>query len=205
MSNKFTLSLAFSLLALFAFSAAADRSSNPWALPQAVEQLPAYQQQGYRFVTPEIIESLEQQQTRAQQVPGYYQNRQYRAPQSLPSRRPQVPAPPQVMQQLMPQLMSEPPIQTFPLHDTYGFSSPATGFTHPLTDLPSVSPWAGGPDVMYQGEQFPWLPNAAIGGIAPMNVSPFIGNGQQGEAPSEHNQIQNKVFNPFTFGSNGNL
>lgn len=204
-NNKFSVSLVFSLLATLAVSAVAGNSGNPWALPPAPEtpalfQAPGFQhapqyghQQyqddqtniqypGYRFVTPEILNSLKQQQMQTQQVPGNFPYRQYRR-QSTPQ-----------------QLMSEPPVQGY-----YGLSPAPTGFTNPLYDTPAVSPWGSGPDVIYRGESFPWVPDAAIGGIPPMNVSPFINNNGQGAVESGSGQNQPNVFNPFTFGPNGNL
>lgn len=203
MINKFTVSLVFSLLTSITVSAAAAGSANPWALPPSPEKPQNFQRPpqhaehryqenqtniqypGFRFVTPEILESLKQQQMQTQQVPGSYnyQNRQYRQPQSTP-----------------PQLMSGPPVPGY-----YGFQSPGMGFANPLYDTPAVSPWGNGTDMLYRGGSFPGVPDAAIGGIPPMNVSPFTGNNENGQAESAGEQYQNKVFNPFTFGSNGNL
>jgi hypothetical protein len=214
-NNKFTMSLMYSLLATVAVSAMAGSntgqplspyslllagsSSNPWALPPAPEKAPNFQRSpqygnqpyqedqtdiqypGFRFVTPEILESLKQQQMQTQQVQRGYPYRQYNAQQSPP------------------QLMSEPP------QGYYGFPSPAAGFANPLYDTPAVSPWGNGPDVMYRGQSFPWVPDAAIGGIPPMNVQPFTGNSEMYEAGPGRKQGQNNIFNPFTFGPNGNL
>jgi len=200
-NNKFSVSLVFSLLATLAATAVAGNSGNPWALPPAPEKAPTFQhapqygqQQyqgdqtniqypGYRFVTPEILNSLKQQQMQTQQVPGNYPHRQYR-------RQPVQP----------PQLVSEPPMQEY-----YGLPPASMGFATPLYDAPAVSPWGSGPDVIYRGESFPWVPDAAIGGIPPMNVSPFIGSNEKGDVESGRIPMQNNVFNPFTFGPNGNL
>ena len=219
-NNKFILSLMFSLLAMVTVSAMAGSnvrqpispyslllaggSGNPWALPQAPEKTPDFrhspqygnqqyqedqtdiQYPGFRFVTPEILESLKQQQMRTQQIPNGYPYRQYRN-QPSSSRAPQ-------------QLMSEPPVQGY-----YGFPSTGMGFANPLYDSPAVSPWGMGPDVMYRGQSFPWLPDAAIGGIPPMSVQPFSENTETRDTESGRRQEQNDVFNPFTFGPNGNL
>jgi len=217
-NNKFTLSLVLSLLATLTTSAMAGNSGNPWALPQAPEKVPDFQRPmhygqqpyqddqtdiqypGFRFVTPEILESLKQQQIQTQQVPDNNPYRQYRA-------QPRRPQPPPAQQ-----FMYEPPVQQY-----YGFPSIGTGFSNPLYDAPAVSPWGSGPDVIYRGESFPWVPDAAIGGIPPMNVAPFTdsdggsdwsdggdrdetGAAEPGRAP-----VRNNVFNPFTFGPNGNL
>lgn len=215
-NNKLTMSLMFGLLATVAVLAMAGSntrqplspyslllagsSDNPWALPPAPEKVPDFQRSpqygnqpyqedqadiqypGFRFVTPEILESLKQQQMQTQQVPRGYPYHQYRAQQSPP-----------------PQFMSEPP------QGYYGFPSPGMGFANPLYDAPAVSPWGNGPDVMYRGQSFPWVPDAAIGGIPPMNVQPFTENSEMYEAEPEQKQNQNNVFNPFTFGPNGNL
>ena len=214
-NNKFTVSLVFSLLATLAVPAVAGNSGNPWALPQPPEKVPDFQRSpqygnqpyykdqtdiqypGFRFVTPEILESLKQQQIQTQQVPGNDPYRRYRRP-----------PPPQPQQQLM----SEPPMQ-----EHYGFPPTGMGFSNPLYDTPAVSPWGSGPDVMYRGESFPWVPDAAIGGIPPMNVTPFTGsdegsnwggngeNNEKGNVGSGRAPVRNNVFNPFTFGPNGNL
>lgn len=211
-NNKFTVSLVLSLLATLTAPAMAGNSGNPWALPPAPEKVPDFQRPpqyghqpyhddqtdiqypGFRFVTPEILESLKQQQIQTQQVPENNPYRQYR-------RSP----PPQ-------QFMSEPPVQGY-----YGFPPAGMGFANPLYDTPAVSPWGSGPDVIYRGESLPLVPDAAIGGLPPMNVMPFSGSdegsgwGSSGEknersgAESGRAPIRNKVFNPFTFGPNGNL
>ncbi len=217
MINKFTVSLVFSLLATMTVSATAGRytqqplslyslqlaagSTNPWALPQAPEKPASFQRPpqhpnhryqqgqsgieypGFRFVTPQILESLKQQQMQMQQVPGNYPNYQYRQQQSAP-----------------PQLMSEQPVPGY-----YGFPSAGAGPSNPLYDIPAVSPWGNGPDMLYRGESFPGIPDAAIGGIPPMNVLPFAENNGVGEAETGGLPGQNKVFNPFSFGRNGNL
>ncbi len=218
-NNKFTVSLMFSLLAMLTVSAIAGNqplpqyslqmagnSLNPWALPQVPEKPSGFQSQprysnqpyqndqsdiqypGFRFVTPEILESLKQQQMQTQQVPPRYPYRQYSNRQYR-----RQPSPP-------PQLMSEQPMQGY-----YGVPSPGLGFANPLYDTPAVSPWGSGPDVIYRGQSFPWVPDAAIGGIPPMQVTPFIDNNGQGDVGSGGELKQNNVFNPFTFGSNGNL
>lgn len=198
-NNKLSVSLVFSFLATLAASAVAENSGNPWALPQPPEKAPVFQRApqygqqqyqddqtniqypGYRFVTPEILKSLKQQQMQTQQVPQnnpYGQYRRQPAPQ---------------------QLMSEPAVPEY-----YGAPSTPMGFVNPLYDTPAVSPWGSGPDVTYQGESFPWVPDAAIGGIPPMNISPFIGNNEKNAVESGGEQNQPNVFNPFTFGPNGN-
>lgn len=219
--KKLAVSLVSSLLATMAVSVSAEsntrqqfsqrslllagRSTNPWALPPAPERAPNFQRPpqyrnqqyqpyqddqtdvqypGFRFVTPEILESLKQTQMRTQQTPDrYLKRRSYRPQQTVPS-----------------QLMLEQPVPGY-----YGFPSTTMGVPNPLYDAPAVSPWGNGPDVLYRGESFPWIPDAAIGGIPPMNIEPFTENNETDNAESANKQYQNNAFNPFTFGSNGNL
>jgi len=222
-NNKFTASRVFRLFATIAVSAmtvsaAADNSihqqlphyslqlaggqSNPWVLPQAPENTPGFQRSpydryqqypgnqadtqypGYRFVTPEILESLKQQQMQMQQVPGNHSNHQYRLQPSMPLQ----PGPGQ------------------PVQDYYGYPpGGGMGFSNPLYDAPAVSPWGNGPDVLYQGESYPWIPDAAIGGIPPIPVQPWTKNNESRKLGNGSKQNENNVFNPFIFGPNGNL
>jgi len=205
-NNKFIAKLMFSLLVTIAVSivtvsAAADNNvrlqlvagqSNPWALPQdRSQQYPENQADtrypGYRFVTPEILESLKQQQIQNQQVPGNGSKYQYRPPQSMP--------PQSDLGQSM--------------HDYYGYPPAGMDSLNPLYDAPLLSPLSHGmghgTDLMQRGEPFPWLPDAATGGIPPMNVQPFTENNSTPEAENGFKQDNDNVFNPFTFGPNGNL
>ncbi|MDT8283365.1 MAG: hypothetical protein RQ982_11250 [Gammaproteobacteria bacterium] len=128
---------------------------------------------GSRFVTPEILESLKQQQTRQQEVrphsPDYYKNtRRYNSnPQSN------------------------------------------LGYVNPLYDVPAVSPWGNGLGLLYRGTDLPWMPDAALDGIPPIPVSPYVENetGQyknQTTEPVENasEPKQDTLFNPFTFVPN---
>ena len=193
MINKISVSLVPVLLATLAVTAVAENSGNPWALPQVPEKVPNFQRApqygqqryqddqtniqypGYRFVTPEILDSLKKQQMQTQQIQGDYPYRQHRR-------------------------QSVPPAQGY-----YGLPPASMGFADPLYDTPAVSPWGSDPDVIYRGESFPWVPDAAIGGIPPINVSPFIGNDEQDTVESGSQQKPTNVFNPFTFAPNGNL
>ena len=94
------------------------------------------------------------------------------------------------------------------------------GYTNPIYDVPAVSPWGSGADVIYQGGSFPgalpdsspWVPNEAIGGLPPIHVPPFEGGSNWGklnntgsnnaEAEYGERQKDNNVFNPFTFVPN---
>ncbi len=189
--------------------------SNPWALPQAPDshsgyrQLPKYYNQddrqqrqnqkkqnkvwrnpGERFVTPEFLESLKQQQRQNQLMPGDRRYQQRPSPQSR-------------WQQ--------------PLQGNYSYPSYGMGHANPLYDAPAVSPWGGGADVLYRGESFPMVPSEAIGGIPPL-YTPSIGGGSYGNSPwgesnnaDENNtgingiekRNQNRVFNPFSFLTDG--
>ena len=226
--NKFTVHLVLSLFVTITMSAHAENSryqplpdyslplaggqSNPWALPQEPEHTQGFQRsprdrerqyqggraetpryRGYRFVTPEILESLKRQQMQTQQVPSDFPNQHYSAPRTMP---PQY-MPPQYMP---PQYMPGRPGQGY-----YDYPSGGMGSSNPLFDVPSVSPWGSGPDVLYRGESFPWLPDAAIGGIPPIHVQPFDENSKSRESDDGLKPKGSNVFNPFTFGPNGNL
>jgi len=135
-----------------------------------------------RFVTPEFLESLKQQQQQHQVMP---ENQQYHQP---------VPR----------QFMQMPPESGLPGQGVYGYPSYGTGSANPLYDTPAVSPWGDGSDVMYRGESFPMVPSEALGGFSPMHVPSFgmnkYKNSESGELfeTDEHN-----VFNPFTFLPDG--
>ena len=205
---------------------------NPWLLPEAPEktmgfQCPAEWQseqsqdgtagtQGQgrvpefkkrlsgRFVTPDILESLKQQQIQTQMTPS---NESYR--QSRPQQR-----------------MLQQPVTRLPEKSYYGNPNYGMGSANPLYDVPTVSPWGSGPEVIYRGGSFPgalpdsspWVPNEAIGGLPPIHVPPFEGSSGWGEfnntgsnntgsnnteADNTERRIDNNnVFNPFTFVPN---
>ena len=70
----------------------------------------------------------------------------------------------------------------------------------PIYDSPMVSPWSSNPDVLYRGQQFPMLPNEALGGLPPVHVSPFgMSLDNLGHSDSGVSEDNDKVFNPFTF------
>ncbi len=240
--NKVTGGLMYSLLLAFAPAAFAgdkvisqqipdysfqliDSRSNPWALPQVDEQSKfqlfrgqqgrPQQHQGSRFVTPEILESLKQQQMMYQRLPGdrlINRGSYGMAPQQ---RRPVQDLPVQNL-----------PAQTLPAPPVYGLSVPGAtgpsiyappmynmpnqgGYSNPMIDVPSVSPWGNGSDLLQRGGSFPWMPDAAVGGLPPIHVQPFMGN-QGGTDENRRlndrlNPLPNNVFNPFSFGPNGNL
>jgi hypothetical protein len=63
-----------------------------------------------------------------------------------------------------------------------------------------VSPWSSHPDVLFRGEQFPMVPNEALGGFPPMHVSPYGMNfDDSGGAGKPSDEGSDNVFNPFTF------
>ena len=210
---------------------------NPWVLPAAPEettgfQCPADWQSGQtqgksmgtqgqdqppefqkslsgRFVTPGILESLKQQQIQTQMTPSYGSYRQLRPRQPM-------------SQQPMPQQ----PVTRLPGKSYYyGEPSYGMGSVNPLYDAPAVSPWGGGPDVIYRGQSFPdsfsgvmpgssspWVPNEAVGGLPPIHVPPFAGssnwrelnstNTNNAEAENIEKRKDSNVFNPFTFRPN---
>lgn len=141
-----------------------------------------WQPQTERFVSPEFLESLKQQQQRYQVMP---ENQQYRQPE--PGR----------FMQIQPGTGS-------PGQGVYGYPLYGTGSANPLYDTPAVSPWSGGPDVLYRGESFPMVPNEALGGFPPMHVPSFGINKQKNRESEELIEVDEyKVFNPFTFLPNG--
>ncbi len=125
---------------------------NPWVLPEVPEktmgfQCPAEWQseqsqdgtagtQGQgrapefkkrlsgRFVTPDILESLKQQQIQTQMTPS---NESYR------------------------QLRPQQPVTRLPEKSYYGNPAYGMGSANPLYDVPTVSPWGSGSDVIYRG------------------------------------------------------
>jgi len=78
------------------------------------------------------------------------------------------------------------------------------GSVNPAYDVPAVSPWGETPDVMNGGEEFPWMPNEAIGGVPPIYVPPFVGNSRPDNVDRPTGGMGNEVFNPFTFLQNEN-
>lgn len=189
---------------------------NPWQLPQKPENtpgfdhLPKYQSQPYqeqqqagqyqnrrnqmgRFVTPEILESLKQQQMRTQAMPGSTQENQYlpRQPMSYQS------APGGYGYGAPSYGMNNP--GSLYGSPSYGISNP-----NPLYNAPAVSPWGNGADILYRGESFPgsapgvspWVPAEAVGGLPPMHVPAF------GESGNSDVQNPENVFNPFNFVPN---
>ena len=180
---------------------AQGHSTNPWAVPekqapkqkqqpsfrgvpQNQNQQPNSEQLNYRrqdrFVTPEILESLKQQQTNNQLTPNNQYYGDNRSRQMRPPQRPQ-----QLPQQ-------------------YGVPSYGMGYMQPMQDVPRVSPWANTPDILYQGESFPMVPDEAIGGLPPMQM-PLFGTDGANDMYAPGIQQQNKGFNPFTFIPNGDL
>ena len=202
---------------------------NPWVLPEVPEKTTGFQcpaewqseqsqdksagRQGQgqtpefnkrlsgQFVTPGILESLKQQQIQTQMTPYNGSYRQLRTPRQ-----------------------AQRPVERMPSRNYYGEPSYGMGYANPLYDVPAVSPWGSGPDVVYRGESFPnwssgalpdelpWVPNEAIGGLPPIHVPPFERGSNWGElnstgsnnteAENTKRRIDNNVFNPFTFTPN---
>lgn len=132
-----------------------------------------------RYVTPEIIDKLNYQEAQhyARLRSGRAQQReqQYAPSSHLPS-----------YGGGYAQRHSAPP--------AYGMGS-----LNPAYDVPAVSPWGETPDIMNLGEQFPWMPNEAVGGVPPIHVPPYINKNQFGGMDESVNNTENKVFNPYTF------
>ena len=222
--NKFTGIWVFSSLMVISTAVAADgyysqqypqysqqssrvpsdhRQTNPWLLPEKqqknseFQQCPVYQgqeytesqqsqgsqgsqggqqidqqKQGFRFVTPEILESLKQQQSKYQKMPGSDYNQQYTARQ--------------------------------PSRGGYGNSPYGMGYSSPIFGAPGVSPWGGGPDLLYRGEEYPWPPYAGSDGVSPAPAHSFDENNNPNDSNSTENQQRYNVFDPFTLLPNGN-
>ena len=176
-----TLAVADSPISPYSLQLTAERG-NPWAWPQTPKNdsdfqkkpkswgphYPGMQRQQYnqdfRFVTPEILESLKQQQSQNQMTP---ENKQPYKPQR--STR------------------------------NYSYPSLGMGYTNPLYDTPTVSPWSTDSNLLYSGDSFPMAPKEAIGGFSPFQVMPFSDMNGADESGNSN------IFNPFSFGRYGNL
>lgn len=167
--------------------------SNPWAVPQTPNRATGFQQipktrrpqhqsrqienhkRGFRFVTPEILQSLKQQQTQTQLMT---ENNQ----------RP---------------FMPRQPVQNYgyPSPGT-GFTNP---LHRTPADTPAASPWSSGSDILYGGESSPFVPKEAIGGLPPFHIPPFGKNNGGNESGNTNILKETNVFNPFNFVYNRNL
>lgn len=147
-----------------------------------------------RFVTPQILESLKQQQTLNQMMP---ENRYYSPYDSY--RRGGV-------QRSMGSFSQGGGSQSGYYQNNITGPAYGAGAVNPLYEAPAVSPWGMGVDVLNQGGSFPMVPSEAIGGISPMYV-PSYGMDNYNENGSykhlESNDAQ--VFNPFTFLPNSGI
>gem|GEM_PF-3104418 len=156
-----------------------------------------------RFVTPELLESLKNQQSRMQQTndPGQYSGQHYRYDGYMDVR----------------------PMMRSPSRYTPYTGSPYTvpygmGGYNPLFDSPMSSPWLTDPGAMFRGQSFSYVPDEAIGGIPPMRT-PVFGPGRMPSGLSDGmmsdplpdsagdfiDEVPDKVFNPFTFLPDSNL
>ena len=141
-----------------------------------------WQPQAERFVTPEFLESLKQQQKQHQLIPENQQDHQ-------PVQR---------------QFMQKQPGSGLPGQGIYSYPSYHAGSANPLYDVPAVSPWGNGADVLYRGESFPMVPSEAPGGISPMHVPSFgMNNYKNSESGEPIGTDKYNVFNPFTFLPDG--
>jgi hypothetical protein len=188
----------------------ANRQTNPWTLPQQLVDPQDFQQpqkyygqagsaggrqqqrqvQRGRFVTPEFLESLKQQQKRYQLMPDDRAQRQQQGQQQRHSSR------------------YKPAQPAFGLPGQGGAGYPlfGPGSSNPLYEAPAVSPWGSGADVLYRGESYPLVPNEAIGGFAPMPTSAFgMNNRENNNSVEPPLTDENNVFNPFTFLPNSGL
>ncbi|MFV2003778.1 MAG: hypothetical protein ACC650_01180 [Gammaproteobacteria bacterium] len=152
-----------------------------------------------RFVTPEILESLKQQQKQYQVMP---ENQRYRQPAER-QYMPTMPVPGIPGAGLPGSGLSGPGL---PGQWGYGYPLYGTGSTGPLYDVPAVSPWGNDADILYRGESFPLVPSEAIGGIPPMPMSSFgLSNEKNSNAGDSIETDENNVFNPFNFLPNSSL
>jgi len=216
-----------SLATSFSTVSAAERS-NPWALPQAAmergAQLNDEQSQGavpkaqklWRFVTPEALNSLKQQQIQMQLMPGHTDlNQSGAAPANSCSVQPE----PSLRQHpwmprfgVAPQGSNMGGQTVLPSGMLYGMSA-----NNPVYDSPAVSPWGNGADVLYRGESlpksspgsfpstwggefpgmssgsYPWVPNEALGGLLPIPVPSETVNSYQRERLDERGESGDKI------------
>ena len=131
-----------------------------------------------RYVTPEIIESLNRQEAQFS-APQYSDRVNQYTPYTRSSKREQ---------------------------QVYGYSAyPNSQLNreNPAYDVPVVSPWGNAPDILYRDEGFSRMPNEAIGGLPPFETPLFFGNQNMGGVDNSATQAEDKVFNPFTFLQNG--
>jgi hypothetical protein len=212
-----------SLATSFSVVSAAERS-NPWALPQAAtEQLDGEQSQktpstvhsSWRFVTPETLDSLKQQQIQMQLMPrrivpvkGNAKSANSCSVQPEQTSRPNQ-WPPAFG--VAPRSSNMGGQTAMPSGMPYGMN-----MNNPMFDSPAVSPWGNGADVLYRGESFPksfpgslptnwggefpgmssgsvpWVPNEALGGLLPIPPSQ-IENDYQREYPGERDDSGDKT------------
>jgi len=128
-----------------------------------------------RYVTSEIIDKLNHQEAQ-----HYVRLQSERARQFVTS--PHLPS------------YGEGYAQRYSAPPAYGMGS-----LNPAYDVPAVSPWGETPDILNRGEQFPWMPNEAVGGVPPIHVPPYVDKHQFDGMDESANNTENKVFNPYTF------
>ena len=99
--------------------------------------------------------------------------------------------------------MQKQPGSGLPGQANYSYLSYDAGSVNPLYDVPAVSPWGDGADVLYRGESFPMVPSEALGGFSPMYVPSFgMNNYKRNESGEPVGADKYNVFNPFTFRPN---
>jgi hypothetical protein len=135
-----------------------------------------------RYVTPDIIESLNRQEAQYYSRLNRERAEYYRNPQVPLYRR-----------------QYEQYGQEYSASPSYGMGSVNPGY-----DVPAVSPWGDTPDVLHGGEKFPWMPNEAIGGVPPIYVPPSVGGNSANNGNGSTSKMKSEVFNPYTFLQNGN-
>ena len=107
----------------YAYPSGLQQTQKNWR-PQYQDRQVEKHKRGFRFVTPEILESLKQQQIQTQQMTENIQH----------------------------------PLLPHQSIQNYDYPSFGTGFKNPLYDTPTASPWSSGPDILYGGKMYPFVP-----------------------------------------------
>jgi len=232
--------------------------SNACMIEGDVQPPPVFQSfTGGGFVTPEILNSLKKQQTYFQQTPAYQQYRQpvRRYDGSSTSGFPSIPLSGQNSDNFPPYRDSFNGLKGSAgsawgnpyggAMNTNQFDGAGTGTlfgdglsrkgldsSNPLYDVPLVSPWGSGPDVIYRGESMPgtvpgsltdtysgaypggtpWVPSGAMGGLPPIYTPSYEYNEDGFDSSSDiynptnpDSYIRENVFNPHKFMPGSNI
>lgn len=143
-----------------------------------------------RFVSPQKLDQIQQQQKRYQTMPENQHRSSSPYSRYTPRLNSGVQAPYTVDNWSHPGVGNQ---------SIYG-----TGAVNPLYDTPVVSPWGSGVDVLNKGASFPMVPSEAIGGLPPMHVpsigiTPYSKDGSEAAVGDINVPDDVNIFNPFTF------